>query len=78
MTSKAIADNAVIVVHIEKNLHIKSLMNIGEVVKLKPLTLQFASLQGKYILKSTDIKFVKDSEWLTTARLEMVRTNKTV
>jgi len=76
--AKLISNLSTISVYIERNLQIKKLMKVGEVVKLDARTLEYTSLSGKYILKSSQIDFYREGEWQTTANLNLMRTNKSL
>jgi len=76
--AKQIADLSRMSFMIERNLAIEELIKIGEVVKVGTKTQEHLDISGKYILFSSDLIWNKQSEWQTTARLELIRTNKTV
>jgi hypothetical protein len=63
---------------IEKNLKILKLLNVGEPVYLETRNVQYQELKGKYILKSSDINFMKVGEWFPTCNLALFRTNNVV
>jgi hypothetical protein len=69
-----------VIVNLEKNLPILNLMKIGEPVMLKTGTLEYIDLSGKYILKSSDLSFSRESvrNWMSFAKLILIRTNKTL
>lgn len=73
--AKEISDVSRISFNIQRNLHIENLIKIGSVVKLKTKTMEHTDIQGNYILFSSDIQFTKLSDWETTAKLELIRTN---
>jgi len=74
--SRTIADLSTITINIERNLPVLNLINVGECVKFKPKTIEYADFEGKYILWSSTINFEKSSNWETTATINLVRTNK--
>jgi hypothetical protein len=76
--SKQISDISRLNFQIERNLAIENLLKIGCCVKLKTNTIEHQDISGKYILFSSDINWVKQAEWQTTATLELIRTNKTI
>ena len=78
MIAKQIYDLSRISFLIKKNLKIENLLCVGEVVKFISKTDGYKSLDGKYILFSSDLNWIKRSHWETTGRLELVRTNKTI
>ena len=63
---------------IERNLPIENLINIGQVVKVGTKTTDHQDVVGKYILFSSDLMWNKEGDWETVARLELIRTNKTI
>lgn len=73
---RTVADLSTISMNVEKNLPVLPLLNVGECVKFKPMTLEYAPLDGKYILWSTTIAFAREGDWATVARINLIRTNK--
>lgn len=73
---RTVADLSTLSMNIEKNLPVLPLLKVGECVKFKPMTLEYAPLDGKYILWSTTIAFVREGDWATVARINLIRTNK--
>ena len=64
---------------IRDSMYLLNLMKVGEPVKLIPSTLEERQLGGKYLLKSSDISFIKSGQvWATSAHLSLMRTNKYV
>ena len=53
-------------------------MNVGEPVKVVTKTLEYVDLSGKYILKSSEINLNRGKDWQSTARVNLMRTNKTI
>ena len=76
--SKYLSNISTISVEIEKNLRILKLLNVGETVKLITKNLQYTTLEGKYILKNSDISFTKAGEWFPTCNLTMFRSNNRI
>ena len=74
--SRRLADLSTLTIDLERNLPVLSLIEVGECVKFKPKTIEYADLEGKYILWSTDIWFRRDNNWQTTAQVKLIRTNK--
>jgi hypothetical protein len=63
--------------NLERNLPVLNLIEVGECVKFKPFTIEYADFEGKYILWSSVIKFVREGPtWATTAQINLMRTNK--
>ena len=65
-------------IELEKNLPFFNLMKVGEIVKFNSSNLEITDLTGKYILRSSDIRFEKEGDWQATAKLNLIRTNKTI
>lgn len=62
---------------LERNLPVLNLIDVGECVKFKPFTLEYQDFEGKYILWSSIVRFLKQGpQWATTARINLTRTNK--
>ena len=76
--SKKISDISRLSFSIERNLAIENLIKIGHCVKLQTKTQEHIDISGKYILFSSYINWNKQAEWQTTAKLELIRTNKTI
>jgi hypothetical protein len=74
---RKLSDLATLGINIERNLPILPLLNVGECVKFKPQVLEYNDLEGKYILWSSVLNFTYSrTGWMTTARVNLVRTNK--
>ena len=73
---RTVADLSTVSINVEKNLPVLNLLNVGECVKFKPKTLEYADFEGKYILWSSIINFIRPATWETTATINLVRTNK--
>lgn len=78
MVARQIYNLSSVSFEIERNIQIENLLKVGEPVKLKTLTSEYKDLSGKYILFSSDITWRRVKDWETTARLELIRTNKTI
>lgn len=74
--ARTLADLSTISLNIERNLPVLNLINVGDCVKFKPMTLEYADFEGKYILWSSDITLQRMGDWNATARINLVRTNK--
>lgn len=62
---------------LERNLPVLNLIDVGECVKFKPSTIEYQDFEGKYILWSSIVKFTRSStNWATTAKINLSRTNK--
>lgn len=75
--SKTLADLSTITLEIERNLNIKHAFGIGDGIKFKPLTISYAALEGNYILFRSEISFTRNSGWVSTGSLTLIRSNKT-
>jgi hypothetical protein len=74
--ARTIADLSTISINIERNLPVLNLIDVGECVKFKPKTIEYVDFEGKYILWSSSIIFKRPSGWETTAKINLIRTNK--
>lgn len=74
--SRLMADLASISFRLEKNLRIFGLMEVGESVKLETNNLEYKDYEGKYILWSSSISFSREVDWISRARINLIRTNK--
>jgi hypothetical protein len=62
---------------IEKSLRILNLLNVGEPVKLKCGSIEYIPLSGKYLLKSSDINFTRETaDWVSSCIIVIMRTNQ--
>jgi len=73
--SQNIVDMATLVAEIDGNLPILNLMEVGEHVKVISHIDSQLKLGGAYILKGSDIQFVKATTWESFARMYLCRTN---
>jgi hypothetical protein len=73
--SRAISDVSLIVVELQHRLPILNLMDVGEAVNLIPQVSEYKSLGGLYVLKASEIGWVRSKVWETWARLYLMRTN---
>ena len=71
---------ATIGVTLEKDLPILNLLKVGEPVNLITKTVDYVDLSGKYLLKSSDLFFSRPTanDWMSFAKLNLCRTNKTI
>ena len=77
--SRSTINLATLTLDLEKNLPILPLMKVGEAVKINSKTVEYTDITGKYLLKSSVLKFEKsNNDWSSTASLSLVRTNKTI
>jgi len=73
--SQNIADMATTIATVSGNLPTLNLMVVGDHVKIISHSADHIKLGGSYILKGSDIQFVKATTWESMARLYMTRTN---
>jgi len=73
--SRTMADVSMIIVELQHRLPILNLMNVGDAVNIIPQVAEFKSLGGLYVLKASDIGWVRSKVWESWARLYLVRTN---
>ena len=73
--SPSISDIAGIVAEITGNLPILNLMAVGEHTKVISQVDDHLKLGGAYILKGSDIQFIKSNTWESTAMIYLTRTN---
>jgi len=75
--SKSIANISGMTIIIERNLKILSLMDVGESVKFINGDIETTEISGKYILKSSILNWTRAGQiWESTARVDLIRTNK--
>jgi LysM repeat protein len=75
---RTMADLSTISIQLEKDLPVLNLINVGEAVKFKPQTIEYASLGGKYILWSSVLNFGRRGDWSCVANINLIRTNKKI
>lgn len=78
-TGRAVISMANLKIELQKNLQILNLLNVGEPVKVITKTAEYVELSGKYILKSSDLLFTRETkDWMSFATINLCRTNKTI
>lgn len=65
-------------VQVEKSLKILELMDVGESVKLDTKIDISRDFSGLYILRASNINFVKARDWEASANLFLMRTNRSI
>lgn len=73
--SRRISDMAVTTATIEGNLALLNLMEVGEHIKIVSHVDDHLKLGGAYILKGSDIQFMKANAWESAAKIYLSRTN---
>jgi len=80
--SKIISSMAGLDITLGRNLPILKLMEVGRSVKLIEQHTELIDIAGKFILRSSNLTFVKGGstgvDWEATASLKLIRTNKTI
>jgi len=73
---RIMSDTATLSMNIERDMPLEALMQVGESVMFKPLTVEYQQLSGKYILWSSSLMFRRHGNWEATATVNLVRTNR--
>lgn len=77
--SKDLIEIASLNIVLERNLiNLDNLLNCGSAVKFETGITEFISLNGKYLLKSSNILFSKKVDWRAQASIVLIRTNKQI
>ena len=63
---------------IERSIKILNLMNVGECVLVTSRTSDQDRLAGKYILRTSEIRFNKSKDWESSAVMNLMRTNRVI
>jgi hypothetical protein len=63
---------------IERSIKILNLMNVGEPVLVTSKTNEQDRLAGKYILRTSEIRFNKSKDWESSAVMNLIRTNRVI
>lgn len=63
---------------IERSIKILNLMNVGECVLVTSKTNEQDRLSGKYILRTSEIRFNKAKDWESSAVMNLIRTNRVI
>ena len=77
-TSLKVANITEMNIKIEKSLRILNLMDVGESVQVTSRNSNSQDVTGRYILKGSEINFLKGQDWESTANLFLMRTNRTI
>ena len=59
-----------------KNITLLNFMNVGESVKFNTKVQDYTQLSGKYVLKSSQLRFERIKEWEAYSLISLIRTNK--
>jgi hypothetical protein len=73
--SRAFGDVSLVSIQLQHRLPILNLLNVGEAVNLIPQVSDYKNLGGFYILKASDIGWVRSKVWESWARVYLMRSN---
>jgi hypothetical protein len=76
--AEEIGDLTDITIRLERFLRLRSLMNVGEGVMFVSKIDDYQDLTGKYILRATQLDFMKAKDWESSATLRLMRTNRII
>ena len=76
--AEEIGDLAEITIRLERFLRLKSLMNVGEGIMFVSKVDDYKDLTGKYILRGSQLDFIKAKDWESSASLKLIRTNRII
>ena len=76
--SEEIGDLSEIEIKLERFLKLKNLMNVGEAVTFISKIDDYKDLTGVYILRSSQLNFMKAKDWESSADLRLIRTNRII
>ncbi|MBY9000802.1 MAG: hypothetical protein KGD64_07815, partial [Candidatus Heimdallarchaeota archaeon] len=76
--AEEIGDLSEIEVKLEHFLKLKNLMNVGEAVTFISKIDDYKDLTGVYILRSSQLNFMKAKDWESSADLKLIRTNRII
>ena len=59
---------------------IENLLKVGEPIYIDPLTIEYLDFSGNYILYKSVISYkrIQEADWIASATIDVVRTNKTI
>ena len=67
-----------LLVNVQQSMKILNLMNVGETVKIDTKIVDTRDFTGLYILRASQINFVKETDWQSSANLFLIRTNRSI
>jgi hypothetical protein len=76
--AEEIGDLSEIEIKLERFLKMQSLMNVGEAVTFISKIDDYKDLTGVYILRSSQLNFMKAKDWESSADLKLIRTNRII
>lgn len=65
-------------VTVEQSMKLLNLMNVGEAVFLNSNTADTRDLTGAYILRASELTFMRQRDWESLAKLNLIRTNRSI
>lgn len=74
--SKNVSEITEVSIIIERNIKIMNLMNVGESVEFNTQGVDSNQIAGRYILKTSEIRFNKIKDWESSAVLSIIRSNR--
>ena len=74
--SKKISNISEISIIVERNIKILNLMNVGESVELTTQDTETSQISGRYILKTSEIRFNKMKDWEASGVISIIRSNR--
>lgn len=74
--SRVMADTATLSINLERDMPLLQLIQVGESVNFKPLSVEYQELSGKYILWSSSLIFQRSANWESAATINLIRTNR--
>jgi hypothetical protein len=74
--SRVMADTATLSMNLERDMPLLQLIQVGEAVNFKPLSLEYQQLSGKYNLWRSSLIFQRSANWESVANINLVRTNR--
>jgi hypothetical protein len=76
--AEEIGDLSEITIQLERFLKLGSLMNVGEGIMFVSKVDDYKDLTGKYILRGSQLDFMKAKDWESSATLRLMRTNRII
>lgn len=73
---KALREIATITVTLEYKLPVLNLMQVGNAINFESISGAYKDFNGKYILKASEIQFIKVKAWESQATIYLIRTNR--
>ena len=74
--SKNVSEITEVSVIVERNIKIMNLMNVGESVEFNTQGVDSSQIAGRYILKTSEIRFNKIKDWESSAVIALIRSNR--